>query len=138
MTTSDEIDIPDNDRVVRLPETYCTDLDLHRDDYRLQAVYFAPNGTAVVTNGQYFRVVSVGESAGFLRWLAKKGVCLREHTAWLVLDSVHRVGFVFNAQDAQDQVVAQWGGKTVPREFFVEEAANRKKVPRGESEPQEA
>jgi hypothetical protein len=119
-TETDEVEL-------HLRETDCKALDLHRDDYRLQAVVFTADGSAVVTNGQDSREVDRATAAGFRRWLAKRRIILGIHTAWLVLDSVHRVGFVFDPLSAAAELVEQWGDKFDPMKLFSKE---RQREPR--------
>lgn len=124
-----------------IPETHIKALDLHRDDFRFQAIYFSPSGTAVVTNGRTYRLVPASQSAGFHRWLGRQGICLGVDTAWLVLDSVNRVGFAFGAEAAHATVVAQWGGKSMPMEQFLEQVGHGQDVSsresHGDAEPRE-
>jgi hypothetical protein len=137
-TSDDPLENDDDlDGLLRVPESHCVALDLHRDDGRFAAIYFARNGAAVVINGQYTRLIPASQAAGFRQWLGQQGVWLGEHTTWLVVDSLHRLGFACDAQAAHHQVVRQWGGRTVPMEVFLEEAARRRRMAQEDSEPHE-
>jgi hypothetical protein len=89
---------------------------------RLQALYFAQNGSAVVYNGQDFKTIPVDDALDLSVWLEDQGVFVMDMGDWLVLDVTSGAGYFLSPEVARLTVESQFGQEdSVPLESLFDE-----------------
>ncbi len=104
---------------IEIPQQHIKKLGLRRRDGKFQALYFLPNKTLVVNNGQRCRKIPTSKTVAFSRWLKTQGIVVSEETDWLVVSVESAAGYWLGAEPALCLVRSQWSTKSMPMDEFL-------------------
>ena len=97
---------------IDVPREHVEALDLDLDKNECQAVYFASNGAAVVSNGKTSYVVAAKQASGLAAWLDGLNLRPEKESYWLVICLPSRQGYVLGAERAEAMLQVQWTDKS--------------------------